>query len=137
MGTDLDGEGKTGWAVAGRYFWSPRTSPSRRQDSHYVGSPSAAPMLYSPGRHTPTVFLLPLQVWTEHSWQHTAVLFHTCSTSPARLKDPHLTVKGSTAAEGLRNKVLPCTAYLPCSLSVGPEDQDLLPRRVPLRGRDK
>lgn len=38
-GTDLDGEGKTGWAVAGRYFWSPRTSPSRRQDSHYVGSP--------------------------------------------------------------------------------------------------
>lgn len=23
MGTDLDGEGETGWAVAGRCFWSP------------------------------------------------------------------------------------------------------------------
>lgn len=23
VGTDLDGEGKTGWAVAGRFFWSP------------------------------------------------------------------------------------------------------------------
>lgn len=23
VGTDLDGEGKTGWAVAERFFWSP------------------------------------------------------------------------------------------------------------------
>lgn len=115
---------------------------SFKETRHYIGSPSVAP-LSTLQEDTPAVFLLPLYVWTKHSWQQRAEQFHTCGTSPpgskthiscyqgmhtlhSPLPQPCL---GAAATEVLRDQVLSHTAYLPCSYSTSPADLDgaLLP----------